>query len=586
MPGPYDPSLYGPSLSQVLAQAPPAPPPPPMAGPPAIAGPPPAPSLSAVFPYGATPSGPTSEVRGLAPKAAQDSNVDYSMAGGSPVGALDLGLLSRRGPRGSGPDINVDLSQMRQPGLSGAMHFDNPQGSQPAPGQNYSMAGMGFGPMGGGGPARTQWMSTVNPSIEGRVLEGAGAVQGSLRNEAEGQRDLGNAEAQQAAETGAAESNAAKGIKNLAQGFEQSNMERMRSLNPILEAKNKASNEAANYHEDIDKDSHEMSFLDHARFTIASAIGGFVEGFTHGAVPNHIPAMLQKRAEMAVDAQRKEYEAKRGRVADLNSTFGQAMQLTGNAEDASKLVTMWMMDAAGRDAKAVGISTGSPVAAAKGEALGRAFETKANEYGVKTMEQLEGTQKAVQVGGGGGLTPDKIADKAAALRKEAADRGIDLPIDQARRQVLLNYTGKDFMPGAPIQSVAKSGKEGGGEASDAIRSNQEALEHLYKMRDMVSEGGKFDRARTAEGQAERAQAANAIARAETGGKRAPSEAEMHLLEAQLPNDPNALQFTGADLAKLNAVIEARENAIQRLGGKVPTRTNPSAFGFTPAGGGK
>ena len=91
-----------------------------------------------------------------------------------------------------------------------------------------------------------------------------------------------------------------------------------------------------------------------------------------------------------------------------------------------------------------------------------------------------------------------------------------------------------------------------------------ALNGLYQIRDMIKEGGHANRARTAKGEALMASTVNSMSIAETGGAKAPSPEEMHLLQMQVPKDPNAYQFSGADLARTETSIAKLESQVKAL----------------------
>lgn len=114
-----------------------------------------------------------------------------------------------------------------------------------------------------------------------------------------------------------------------------------------------------------------------------------------------------------------------------------------------------------------------------------------------------------------------------------------------------------------------------------VDSYDNALDKLKEVQDMVRKGGTLSASETARGQALKSALMNEIARAETDGTRAPSEAEQKLIEQQLPADPNAFQWTGSDLARVSETIKGLQRARARaagtaMPGEIPPGVTPGA----------
>lgn len=182
-------------------------------------------------------------------------------------------------------------------------------------------------------------------------------------------------------------------------------------------------------------------------------------------------------------------------------------------------------------------------------------------YEVRTAQELAAAKAA------------RTGDNSAALAKEYRgyvvkfqEQGDSLQTAQARAISVMGGPGV-FKTELPALLGKPSGNKSGGLGAmerEQLRSYDTSLDYLNKIRDMIKAGGAMSPSRTAVGEALVAGAQNSLARAETGGHRAPSPNEVEILKRQIPADPNAWQLSGKELARIEAVIAQTKASRERV----------------------
>lgn len=334
---------------------------------------------------------------------------------------------------------------------------------------------------------------------------------------------------------------------------------------------------------DPDRLFHDASVPNKIRMVLAAGLGAFGAALTKG--PNFALQQINAAIDRDVAAQRDEIQNAKDSDMMLNDIskrkYGRAM--TQNELDARSRQDGY--NYALHQADVLANSYNSTIATANGALLKGQLGAQAEQQSLSLAHsiyqaRLLAEQAAAKKGGGG---VDNSKEFRSYVAKFMGD-GDSLQVAQARALQLFAPDGRTNIPtltGTPKQG---SGKEISEMEKEQIRSYKQGLGYLYQIRDMVREGGEVSPARTAKGEALTAGAFNAIARAETGGHRAPTPEEIKILERQIPHDPNSWQFSGKELERINTTIAATEAALARLPGQAPSSgqaATDAGVGFSP-----
>ncbi len=417
-------------------------------------------------------------------------------------------------------------------------------------------------------PAQTTPL--IDPDLQRRLKETYGGMSAAVGQEQEGANQLSLAE--QVASKAKADGAKLRSDQALAakKGVDDATLERHKQFDAYQAKLEKLSDNLAN----TDFSPH-MSVLGRIANAVQGLAGGWIAGFKGGGNP--FADQMAARAKAAIDEQKAKYDQMKGKINDVNNLYAQAMKVSDNDEEAQKLAMSYAMNAAQAQADQLAAASESPTYQARAKILNAQLEQKKREIelgGLNAESKTERFTPAHTDTGVPYVDPKKIAEEAIGIQKERAAAGTPITMEQARQEAYAAHgIGKGISPYAKGNPEDKTVQE-------QIRSNQEGLDYLNKIRDMIKSGGELSPSRTAQGQALVAGARNALARAETGGKRAPSHDEINILNSQLPPDPNAWQFTGSDLARIEATIAQREAQLRRLQGGGNFTAAPK---ITPAG---
>jgi hypothetical protein len=389
----------------------------------------------------------------------------------------------------------------------------------------------------------------INPKRIGE-LEKAG------EEEEAAQKELGRAQANEARATATGETLRADALRKSAADIAQKSQARDAYLQGLQDKYDAFSEHVSNLKEDPLHWAHSQTTAQKLGYVLAGALGGFLEGFR--GTPNRTMEQIRSLQDKDIAAQRAEIEQKKGRLADMKGGLAEAYRRTGNLEQAEALVRATSFEQLDAEQKAYAATSHSATV----EAQSRLQSAEFQKAKVEELAKYYAYQPA-HTAAAGGVTP-KMLEEARAYYKEAAASGKNVSFDDALLEVVSEHAGHGAFGSATFGKTEKPGGAAGAEKSaEKVRAYDNAIDKLERIRAMVKEGGSFSRSRTAEGETLTAALINELARAETGGTRAPSEPEQELIKKQLPHDPNAFQWTDADLTRIETTLANARTARER-----------------------
>ncbi len=230
-----------------------------------------------------------------------------------------------------------------------------------------------------------------------------------------------------------------------------------------------AKDESAAYRKHIDDFSAKLATdkTDHNRLwndqsmggkialTVAKGLGAFGQAFLHTST-NQVADSIDAMVAGDVADQRAKHEMGREHLADMKSAYAQALQTTGDAEQAERVATGYALEAAKQNALALTQDAGSAVQRARGKELTAAIDEKIAEKGIVMNPYVQA--KTVSTGG-----PDmKVLAATAKHRIETqAALGITITPDEAFRYAVKMETGRDPMSGAGAFAGGSKAEAGG-----------------------------------------------------------------------------------------------------------------------------
>lgn len=429
-------------------------------------------------------------------------------------------------------------------------------------------AGGGFDPAalralmgGGGGTAKVaaQEIPTMDPA---RAKAQADLQQGVIA----AQGDVATAAQHAAEDAGVAAGQKAQELRDQGEQVRRMAQEHDARIADLQGKIDEASKDVASQRIDVEAGLKNLSTFDRARYTLASILGGFVNGYSGGRVANVGLEKLNSVIANGIEQQKQEIAAKRGRIGDMQGLVADMMRRFGNldqAADAAHALALQQLDAEAAEHAA---ASGSEKVQAAQRLVGAQMQLEARKY-MDSLYKYVPAHTAATGGGGPNL---------AQIRKRAQDiadkSGGTISVDDAFRRALAEATTLGTSGSTVTYSEPGKGAKntpGAEKAGEQVRAYDNALDKISEIERMIQSGGQVSRERTAHGQALVASLVNELARAETGGTRAPSETEQELIKQQIPSDPNAWQFTGADLEKIRTtkenILRARARAAAAAG---------------------
>lgn len=135
-----------------------------------------------------------------------------------------------------------------------------------------------------------------------------------------------------------------------------------------------ASKDAANAKEDPDRWWHSQGFADKARLTLAAALGGFASGYRGG--PNQVMAEINNHIDRDIASQRRDIEAKKGRVADMRGSLAEMYRRYGNLDQATMAAQVLHLNQMDQEALEHGASAKSDLVRANADLMHRQFQSE------------------------------------------------------------------------------------------------------------------------------------------------------------------------------------------------------------------
>lgn len=262
---------------------------------------------------------------------------------------------------------------------------------------------------------------------------------------------------------------------------------------------------------------------------VAMAIGALASGALSGlqGTPNSFIDTLRGIVHDDIDSQDKDIQQAWRKVGGMQTTYENLVRRGVEKRAAQNAYLGQVLDSIGGELQARLQKAQLPAEKANLEAGIQSLQNQRSALDVQMQEYWKGIY-------------DRRSAAAASAAAAAAER-------------LWQHSTKLYELQTQRISAEKTGSgkgENDANLHEQLRSYEAALDGLDRMQQMIEGGGQLSAGRTAQGEALVAATANALARAETGGKRPPSEAEMSLLHKQLPADPNKYQWTSADLERI------------------------------------
>jgi hypothetical protein len=317
---------------------------------------------------------------------------------------------------------------------------------------------------------------------------------------------------------------------------------------------------------------------------LGAVAGGMLAGLQGG--PNQFLAHLDKIIDRDIDAQKTQVENKRFAVGARNTMLSQMIQQAGDERLGMNMYRQMLLEAAKTDI------------AAKAESLG------IPEIRAQSSLAVNGLQQKIDLLNKQNLGEKLRQEQAAAAAALAAKRAEEERQWQRQKDIFeMNLKAGD--QGIKQQNADTERTKAGAKTNqlsekeeEQLRARRQGLSYLYDLRRMADEGGELSSERTARGKSLFNGALNTLARAETGGTRAPSEVEQEIIAKQLgTHDPNewvvsrGLGLSNPSRAALDETIRKNEEAVLALEAKIGNKdlpanspnAGPGVASFTPKG---
>ena len=208
------------------------------------------------------------------------------------------------------------------------------------------------------------------------------------------------------------------------------------------------------------------STFDNIRWTIAGMLGAIQQGMLH-LPTNQIADRIQQNIQMDVERQKIEFERHKGRKEDLNSMYAKAYAATGDDMEATRLANGLGLEMAKKETGALVASADSDVARARGDVMNAAIDMKkAQLAGAEAESEISHHKYTPATAGSSGPVLDEKAllKRMHELRDKAAEHGVNISPQDARRAAVIEQTGRDpyanyaGAAGTPLISYAKKEK--------------------------------------------------------------------------------------------------------------------------------
>jgi hypothetical protein len=227
----------------------------------------------------------------------------------------------------------------------------------------------------------------------------------------------------------------------------------------------------------LDKESEKLanekiekpSTFDSVRWGIASMLGAVQQGFLH-LKTNQIADQVQATIARDVERQKIEWERHKGRKEDLNTLYAKAYAASGDEMEATRLANGLGLEMAKKETQSLVASADSDTARARGDVLNAAIDMKkAQLAGAEAESEISHHKYTPATAGSSGPVLDEKAllKRMHELRDKAAEHGVDMSPQDARRQAVIEQTGRDpyakyaGAAGTPLVGYAKTDKDKG-----------------------------------------------------------------------------------------------------------------------------
>lgn len=338
-----------------------------------------------------------------------------------------------------------------------------------------------------------------------------------------------------------------------------------------LEHLQRLSDTEANFRMDPNRYVNSMDTVHRGLYILAAGLSAASQGLLKDHGPNPVVEQMNRNINNDIAAQRQDYETAKAHGAEARNLYSMNLQATGSHDAAVSATRSMMLSAQAEDFEKELHKTGSQMAITNGGMLVNATQTQAD------LDARQAAQLAARANGAaaGEKFHPEIMSKIMELHPDASAKELNEFYHQA-----VPNTGKDTVASGDSRLNVKEKEKTDVDKKKA--SLQEALDHIDAISGIM-EHPSFDARQTAAGESHTASAVNAMSRAETGGNRAPSEAEQKLIRDQLPHDPNSIlsyeNLSGGNKTRLAATRADLQQQLDRLNG-VPEKK--AAAGFVPS----
>ncbi len=318
---------------------------------------------------------------------------------------------------------------------------------------------------GGGGAAQTIKAHEVPLTAPARQAEMKAAVE---------EQKAGGAEASAANEE--TERQRAIGTHDVAKAYEDAGVDaKLRAQTAADESKayrkhiDEFASHLAETKIDPDRRWNNASTGQKIQWKVASMFGAIGQGLLHLST-NQIADAIENDVQKDIAAQKANYEIGEKRLVNMNSLYAHAMQATNSKEEAERVAVGYGLEAAKQSALAMTQGTASAKALADGKIAAGVFDEKIAANGINENKWLQ-----EQRVGGGGMSPEKIADLARKRVEQQETLGHPTTLDDAKRWVI-----ESMVPGTVgAGSAIGGGKETSGKDKKDAQASIDEVNHGY-----------------------------------------------------------------------------------------------------------
>jgi hypothetical protein len=261
-------------------------------------------------------------------------------------------------------------------------------------------------PPGGAGPARASWQSTIDPKDRAKLEAGQGAEESAQGEAAQAEQHAVEDAGVAAEKRGQAAGERADEVKADAQAHEDE-VKGLLAKRDALSADAQKAGESYGWH---------PTTATRIRYGIAQALGAFGATLAHSQ--NFAAQQIDQAINRDLEAQSKQIESKKGRVADMDSMVAQAYKRFGNLDQAKAAAYSVSIEKAAAEADAYAAASKSEQVQANNKVLQAQLQQKHAEV----LGQLT---KPVVTGGGGDLRTKIIARGAQLVNEGKFDNVAD-----------------------------------------------------------------------------------------------------------------------------------------------------------------